>query len=180
MSQSLIENNSLVNICLHNHSIHSRNQSLSTRLAKPILLKDFLIILIITGLKGLKFFLVSFEAFSFGHDLLQHHSNCHSGWEGIRVNDNIRADSLFWKRHLLLRPQGTHYSLLSMSTWELVSYYRISIDFLFHYEVLFFCFLFLRAEINSLYLALLSIFVVFLLDWLCGFVIVLKVLLALL
>lgn len=67
-----------------------------------------------------------------------------------------------------------------MSAWELVSHDRISIDFLFHYQVLLFCFLFLRAEINSFYLACLSVFVVFLFSGLCCLVIVLKVLLSLL
>lgn len=177
VSQSLIENYTLVNIRFHHHSIHSRIQSFCASFLKPVLLQNLLVIFIVAGLEAFELLLISVKAFSFGNYLLQQHTYSHSRRKSVRINDNVWADTGFRKRHFLLRPQRRHDTFLTVSTGELVSHNRISVYLLSHDHKLLILFLLLRREINSFYLTRLFFLIVFLFDLLCGFIEIFKVLL---
>jgi hypothetical protein len=115
---------------------------------------------------------------SLGNELLDQHTDGHSGGKSIWVDNDVRTDSPVGNRHVLLRPQDRHDSLLTMSRRELVSHHWVSIEKVPKDGVLLLGVFLIRREVNSFDLTWLSFLIQFLLNLLGLSVNVLKDLLS--
>ena len=63
----------------------------------------------------------------FSSHTLYKHTNSHSWWKSIRINNNIRSHTSLSKRHINFRPQHWKYTFLTMAWWKFISDYRSTI-----------------------------------------------------
>lgn len=83
-------------------------------------------IIIFIFFKGLDVSVLSIETPTLSSQWLNKHSNSHTWWECMRIDDDIGSYPVLCEWHVLLRPQHWHHSLLSMSGGELITYHWVS------------------------------------------------------
>ena len=119
MSQSLVINITHVYVDFHFIAKYSRHHVFVSVVVIAVLHKlfseevDGIIILIFFKCFSIDEF--SVKGTTFTSEGFDKHTNCHSRWESVRVNDNVWSNTLLGERHVFLWPDLTHYTLLTMS-----------------------------------------------------------------
>lgn len=133
--EPLVIDDALVYFALHGISVDSTIHDLGAIV--PVAVLDELLaevaghIIVFVVFEGNSRVNLSIQSALFGRQGLDQHPDRHSRRKCVRVNDYVWAYALLVERHLDLRQKSRQNSLLSMSTTELVSDYRIPLISIF-------------------------------------------------
>ena len=88
---------------------------------------DGIIILVLTERKRCRIVHLPVDSPRLSRHSLNHHSNCHSTWETVRIENNIREQSARCPRDILARPLLAANTLLTGARRELVADTRVAL-----------------------------------------------------
>jgi hypothetical protein len=119
VSKSLIIDTSHVYIDFHLISKYSGHHCFITIVVIAVLHKFFSeeidSIVVLVFFKSFCVYEFSIQTSTFTSEGFDKHTNCHSGWESVRIDNDIWSYTIFSEWHVFLWPDDTHYTLLSMS-----------------------------------------------------------------